>query len=424
MMEKAAENEDATSHHSHHSYHDLKSIWEIPGVQPGVLTGMPAWALLQFAKANGFALPAFGVSSPDAVVSVLESVEIINFPVVIMLSMMSAARFCGDVPESDHPLEQAIIGAILAAKQVRNMALAYSVPVILQTCHVSAKQLPWLDGVMKGDWDYFRQNKEPLFSLHMLELTTEPNAVNFATCVNYMTQMEQLGTILEIGIAVDYGTCHEISKKWDTGLAGSTSQKEENIAGSNDLRFEEEHDKLYHALPQDTYQAWRTLLKVSDRFLFSFSFGEEQSIARPKPYTKRVKLAFLTEFQEYTAKLSQKDKRSARSAGHKDLNPLNFSIHGISNVRQEDLKLALGAGVIKAAVNMDSQWTRWTSILSMYESREGYIKDKYVRSKRKGRPHHGKKYRGDWDFDFEERMNEVHELAEVEFHISKNRYLQ
>jgi fructose-bisphosphate aldolase class II len=423
MVDK--KDEDAESHHSHHSYHELTSMWQIPGMQAGVMTGMTAWALLQYAKTHGFALPAFGCSSPGAVISVLQAVETINFPLVISVSMIGAACFCGDHPESDHPLEQAVSGAISAANQVRQMAVAYSVPVILQTSHISAAQLPWLDGVMKADWEHFRKHGEPLFSMHMLDLTRETLEVNLATCANYFMQMQELGIILDIGLAVEHEKCHEITKQWPTGLASSGIQElEPTIATPKVAKGHPAKEDVYCALPEDVYRVWRSLLRISERFLFSFTFGEKHSIAKPKPDTSKVTLRFLEEFQEYTARLSQKDKRSARTnqhitTGHADFVPLNFGLYGVSNADKREIQVALGAGVLKVSVNMNSQWTRWIGILSMYTSKEGFQLDRYIQGKRHGLPHHGKRFPGDIDREHENRMAEIEEMAEVEFHWAK-----
>eukprot|EP00408_Alexandrium_pacificum_P047178 CAMPEP_0171244522 /NCGR_PEP_ID=MMETSP0790-20130122/46902_1 /TAXON_ID=2925 /ORGANISM="Alexandrium catenella, Strain OF101" /LENGTH=42 /DNA_ID= /DNA_START= /DNA_END= /DNA_ORIENTATION= len=38
---------------------EYATFWDIPGMKAGVITGDVAWNLLKFAKAKGFAIPAF-----------------------------------------------------------------------------------------------------------------------------------------------------------------------------------------------------------------------------------------------------------------------------------------------------------------------------------------------------------------------------
>ena len=47
--------------------------------------------------------------------------------------------------------------------------------------------LPWFDGLLDANEEYFKQNGEPLFSSHMLDLSEEPLEENVATCVEYLT---------------------------------------------------------------------------------------------------------------------------------------------------------------------------------------------------------------------------------------------
>ena len=57
---------------------------------------------------------------------------------------------------------------------MRTMAKYYGVPVVLHSDHCHAKLLPWFDGMLAANEDYYKQHKEPLFSSHMLDLSEEP----------------------------------------------------------------------------------------------------------------------------------------------------------------------------------------------------------------------------------------------------------
>ncbi len=66
------------------------------------------------------------------------------------------------------------------AKYVREVAAAYGVPVVVHSDHCAKKLLPWFDGMLKADEEYFKQHGEPLFSSHMLDLSEEPLKVHRA----------------------------------------------------------------------------------------------------------------------------------------------------------------------------------------------------------------------------------------------------
>ena len=51
--------------------------------------------------------------------------------------------------------------------------------------------LPWFDGLLEANEDYFAKNGEPLFSSHMLDLSEDPLEENIATCVEYLERMSK-----------------------------------------------------------------------------------------------------------------------------------------------------------------------------------------------------------------------------------------
>ena len=59
--------------------------------------------------------------------------------------------------------------------------------MILHTDHCQRSWLPWFDGLMAANEDYFAKNGEPLFSSHMLDLSEEPLGENIDICVEVST---------------------------------------------------------------------------------------------------------------------------------------------------------------------------------------------------------------------------------------------
>lgn len=66
------------------------------------------------------------------------------------------------------------------------MAKYYGVPVVLHTDHCAKNLLPWFDGLMTANQEYYAKNQEPLFSSHMLDLSEEPIHENLEICQKYL----------------------------------------------------------------------------------------------------------------------------------------------------------------------------------------------------------------------------------------------
>jgi len=143
---------------------------DVPGVKPGVITGDAAWALLNFAKTTGFAIPAFNCTTSSSCNAVLEAAAKIDRPIMIQFSEGGSCFFAGkSLPNGKK--EASILGAVAGAHYVRNVAVAYGVTVFVHSDHCAKKLLPWFDGMLKADEEYFAKFGEPLFSSHMLDLS-------------------------------------------------------------------------------------------------------------------------------------------------------------------------------------------------------------------------------------------------------------
>ena len=111
---------------------------------------------------------------------------------------------CGKA--ADNTDDQAsIAGCIAAAKHVREVAALYNVPVVLHTDHCQKAWLPWIDGLLAANKEYYDAHGEPLFSSHMLDLSEEPLEENIAICKEYMEKFAKLDILLEFELGVTGG---------------------------------------------------------------------------------------------------------------------------------------------------------------------------------------------------------------------------
>merc|ERR1719401_2596078 len=209
-------------------------------MKAGVITGDVAWNLLKFAKAKGFAIPAFNCTGSSVCNSVLEAGAKIGRPVMIQFSEGGSAFFCGKALENKKK-EASILGAVAGAHYTRNVAPAYGIPVIVHSDHCAKKLLPWFDGMLEADQEYFKVYGEPLFTSHMLDLSEEPHDENVGICAQYLKKMAPMNLILEMEIGITGGV--------EDGVDNSGVSKA----------------KLY-STPEDVWLVHSTLNPISEKF--------------------------------------------------------------------------------------------------------------------------------------------------------------
>lgn len=312
------------------------AFWDkIDGVKAGVLTGDPAWNLLTYAKDNGFAFPAFNCTSTSVINSVLEAGMKMGRPVMIQFSEGGSAFIAGKgLPNDKGKLQASILGAVTGAHIVRMLAPAYGIPVYTHTDHCSKKLLPWFDGMLDANEIYFKAQKEPLFSSHMLDLSEEPDDENLAICKKYLERMAPLKLFLEMEIGVTGGVEDGVD---NTGV---------------------ENEKLY-STPEDVYRVHETLSPISERFTIAAAFGNVHGVYKSGNVVLRPEL--LADYQKYTTEKTGKEK------------PLYLVFHGGSGSTKEEIATAISNGVVKMNVDTDTQWAYWEGLLKFYKNKEGYL---------------------------------------------------
>jgi len=311
----------------------MSGIWDIPGMKAGVVTGDVAWKLLEHAKANKYAIPAFNVTSSSVVNSVLEASMKNNSPCIIQFSEGGAAFFAGKGLDNKNK-QASVLGAVAGAHFVRMVAPAYGIPVIVHTDHCAKKLLPWFDGMLKADEEFFKLHGEPLFSSHMLDLSEEPDNENIEICKQYFTRMKKINQILEMEI----------------GVTGGVEDGVNNEGVSN--------DKLY-TTPETVFSIHEALSQIDEKFTIAAAFGNVHGVYKPGNVVLKPEL--LVEYQKYAAEKTGTP------------NPLFLVFHGGSGSTPSEIDQAVQAGTIKMNVDTDTQWAYWEGLLKFYKEKEGYL---------------------------------------------------
>jgi len=303
-------------------------------IKPGVATGREVQEIFKLAKEKGFALPAVNVIGSNTINGVLETAKALNAPVIIQFSN-GGAQFNAGKGLGNDDQKGAIAGGIAGAKHVHHMAEAYGVPVILHTDHCAKKLLPWIDGLLDASEKHFEETGKPLYSSHMIDLSEEPIEENIEICKKYLARMSKMGMTLEI----------------ELGITGG----EEDGVDNNDV----DASKLY-TQPEEVAYAYEELSKVSNQFTIAAAFGNVHGVYKPGNVKLTPKI--LKNSQEYIAE--------KYNVGH---NHIDFVFHGGSGSTVEEIREAIGYGVIKMNIDTDMQWAFLSGVRDYIQDNHDYL---------------------------------------------------
>lgn len=301
----------------------------------GVITGDKMTELLAYANEKDFALPAANVIGTNSVNAVMETARDLNAPVILQFSNGGASFFAGKGLSNSNQ-QASIAGAVSGAHHVHQLAELYDARVILHTDHAAKKLLPWIDGLLDAGEAFHKVHGKPLFSSHMLDLSEEPLEENIEICKRYLERMSKLDMTLEIEL-------------------GITGGEEDGVDNSN---VAEEH--LY-TKPEEVAYAYEELMKVSDKFLVAAAFGNVHGVYKPGNVQLRPKI--LRDSQVYV------HEKFGTSASQ----PILFVFHGGSGSSLEDIREAIGYGVVKMNIDTDLQWAFLSGVREYYKTNEGYL---------------------------------------------------
>ncbi|MGB5203827.1 class II fructose-bisphosphate aldolase [Eudoraea sp.] len=303
-------------------------------IKPGVATGDQVQHIFNYAKEKGFALPAVNVIGSDTINGVLETAAALNSPVIIQFSN-GGAQFNAGKGLSNEGQLAAIQGAVAGAKHIHQLAEAYGATVILHTDHCAKKLLPWIDGLLDASEKHFAETGKSLYSSHMIDLSEEPIEENIAICKGYLERMSKMGMTLEI----------------ELGITGG----EEDGVDNSDV----DDSKLY-TQPEEVAYAYEELSKISHRFTIAAAFGNVHGVYKPGNVKLTPKI--LRNSQEYITK--------KYGVEH---NHIDFVFHGGSGSSVEEIREAIGYGVIKMNIDTDLQYAFMEGIRDYIQGKSAYL---------------------------------------------------
>jgi len=303
-------------------------------IKAGVATGREVQEIFNYAKAKGFALPAVNVIGSSSINTVLETAASLNAPVIVQFSN-GGAQFNAGKGLSNDGQNAAVAGAVAGAKHVHELAKKYGATVILHTDHCAKKLLPWIDGLLDASEAYYKEHGTPLYSSHMIDLSEEPIEENIEICKSYLERMSKMGMTLEI----------------ELGITGG----EEDGVDNTDV----DDSKLY-TQPEEVAYAYEELKKVSDQFTIAAAFGNVHGVYKPG----NVKL---------TPKILKNSQTHISEKYGVPANTIDFVFHGGSGSTVEEIREAIGYGVIKMNIDTDLQYAFAEGIRDYFSANTDYL---------------------------------------------------
>jgi len=311
---------------------ESKAFAKLPAsIKPGVVTGKALVDLLDHAKEVGFAIPGVNCVGSSSINSCMEAAKKYGGPIIVTLSKGGGFFIAGKAAD-DTDDKASIAGAVAAAKHVHEVAALYGVPVILHTDHCQKAWLPWMDGLVKANEEFYNDKGYPLFSSHMLDLSEEPLEENIGTCKEYMEKFAKLDILLEFELGVTGG--------------------EEDGVDNTDI----DNDRLY-TQPEEVFYAYEQLSQVPNAaFTCAASFGNVHGVYAPGNVDLQPVILHNTQ-KYFKEKLDNGEDKT-----------MKFVFHGGSGSSVEDIQYAIEAGVIKMNIDTDTQWAYWDGIRA-YEAK-------------------------------------------------------
>ncbi|MDF1569709.1 MAG: class II fructose-bisphosphate aldolase [Spirochaetaceae bacterium] len=305
-------------------------------IKPGVVYGDDLNKLFEICKSEGFALPGVNCVNTESVNGVLEAAAKVKSPVIIQFSNGGSVFFAGKGLNPADGSRADVLGAISGAHHVHRVAEAYGVPVVLHTDHCAKKLLPWLDNLLDAGEEFYKTHGKPLFSSHMVDLSEEPLEENVELTKKYLKRTSAMGMFLEMEL-------------------GITGGEEDGIDNSD-----RDPADLY-SKPEEIDYVYTELNKVSPNFTIAAAFGNVHGVY--KPGNVKLTPTILDKGQKYIV------EKHSLSVDH----PVTYVFHGGSGSSQEEIREAIGYGVVKMNIDTDTQWATWKGVLDFYKENEAYL---------------------------------------------------
>ncbi len=289
--------------------------------------------MLDRAKKQGFAYPAINVTSSESLNAALRGFADASSDGIVQVSTGGAEFLSGSA------VKDMVTGAVALAEFAHVVAAKYPVNIALHTDHCPPDKLEgYMRPLVAISAERVAAGQEPLFQSHMWDGSAVPLEENLALAAELLDACAKARIVMEAEIGV--------------------------VGGEEDGVANEINDKLYTT--NEDFLRTAEVLGTGERgrYILAATFGNVHGVY--KPGNVKLRPSILRDGQEVVAaKLGLPDGS----------NPFDLVFHGGSGSLLEEIREALGYGVVKMNVDTDTQYAFTRPIAAhMFSNYEGVLK--------------------------------------------------
>ncbi len=287
--------------------------------------------MLDRAKTEGFAYPAFNVSSSSTINAVLQGLTEAGSDGIIQVSTGGADFFAGQ------SVSARASGALAFAAFAKEAAKNYPITVALHTDHCPKDALDgFVMPLIAASEESVKNGGEPIFQSHMWDGSAVPLAENLEIAADLLPRMKNIGSILEVEIGV--------------------------VGGEEDGVSHEINDSLYTTLDDAIATVEALGLGDQGRYMAALTFGNVHGFYKPGNVSLKPEL--LAEIQQGLAAKYQTGPK-----------PMDLVFHGGSGSSEAEIAEAVRNGVIKMNIDTDTQYAYTRGVAGhMFANYDGVLR--------------------------------------------------
>jgi len=287
-------------------------------------------AMLDAAKAGGYAFPAINITSSSSITAAIQGFAEAESDGIIQVSVGGGEYASGST------VKNAVVGSLALAAYAREVADSYGVTVALHTDHCHAQYVDsWLRPLLAASTAKVKAGGLPIFQSHMWDGSSVPMDANLVMAAELLELAQAANIILEIEIGV--------------------------VGGEEDGHAAEINDKLY-TTAEDGLKTIEALgMGEKGRYMTALTFGNVHGAY--KPGAVKLKPELLGEIQ------------AAVGAKVGKVKPFDLVFHGGSGSTAEEIATAVSHGVIKMNIDTDTQYAYTRPVVDhMMKNYDGVLK--------------------------------------------------
>jgi fructose-bisphosphate aldolase class II len=287
-------------------------------------------AMLDRAKADGFAYPAINVTSSQTLNAALRGFAEAESDGIVQISTGGAEYLSGST------VKDMVTGAVALAEYAGVVAAKYPVNIALHTDHCPKDKLDgYMRPLVKISQERVAKGRDPLFQSHMWDGSAIDLDENLAIASELLEQCAQARIIMEMEIGV--------------------------VGGEEDGVVGEMNEKLY-TTPGDALKTVEAVgLGERGRYILAATFGNVHGVY--KPGHVKLRPGVLKEIQDAVAAKYGKER------------PFDLVFHGGSGSALEEIREAISYGVVKMNVDTDTQYAFTRPVAGhMFTNYDGVLK--------------------------------------------------